>query len=124
VRAPFLSIGELVGIHSALRYAAASLYHSPTFSSLVSAPCPWVQTIHDLNHLTYGSLSQRLYYRRILRPFARRARQVITISEFSRSEIAPWIGVPPESLAIAPNALTIEHDLPVDRLKLLGQIGL
>jgi glycosyltransferase involved in cell wall biosynthesis len=70
--------------------SGATLYHSPSFSSLAAAPCPWIVTIHDLNHLTYGGPLERAYYETLLRKFAQKAKKVLTVSDFSRGEIERW----------------------------------
>jgi glycosyltransferase involved in cell wall biosynthesis len=90
LRTPFLDPREMMTIPIALWKAKAKLYHSPSFSSLAAAPCPWIVTIHDLNHLTYGSPVERMYYETLLKSFAERAKAVMTVSEFSRGEIARW----------------------------------
>lgn len=120
VRAPFLARKELVEIPKVLKGAA--LFHSPSFSSLLTfgplkAPCPWVVTIHDLNHLSFGSKLQKIYYNRLLKPFARKAAQVVTVSGFSRQEIARWMGVSADQIETAYNALEAESiDPPSDDL--------
>jgi glycosyltransferase involved in cell wall biosynthesis len=103
--AAFLSPGELVEIPRLLKRLQARLYHSPSFSSLWSCPCPHVQTVFDLNHLHFGSSLQKLYYRALLKPFARRARPLLTVSEFSRQEIARWMGIPTGRIEVVPCAL-------------------
>lgn len=121
VRAGFLARSELIEIPRIIRGAA--LYHSPSFSSLFSIgpfkpSCPWIITIHDLNHLSYGSRFQKIYYHRILRPFARKAARVVTVSEFSRQEIAEWLGMSKTELEIAYNALDAETiDPPSDSVR-------
>ncbi len=89
-RTPFLDPTELVLLPIALWKAKAKLYHSPSFSSLPAAPCPWIVTIHDLNHLTYGGAMERAYYETLLKSFAERAKAVLTVSEFSKGEIERW----------------------------------
>jgi alpha-1,3-rhamnosyl/mannosyltransferase len=91
VDVPYLHPSELWRLPRELGALKPALYHSPTFSSLMSCPCPWIQTVHDLNHLHYGGFKERLYYRAVLKRFARRARTLITISEFSRAELDPWV---------------------------------
>jgi glycosyltransferase involved in cell wall biosynthesis len=108
VRSPFLSSAELLELPLVLKKIAASLYHSPSFSSLLVSPCPWVVTIHDLNHLAYGNLGQRAYYQVLLRSFARRARAVCAVSEFGRSELAAWLGKPASGIELVPNAVVLE----------------
>ena len=107
---PFLARAELRELPAAIRAAGASLYHSPSFSSLLTqgpwrAHCPWILTVHDLNHLTFGNWKQRLYYRSILRPFARKAAALATVSVFSREEIARWLPIEPARIEVVYNAL-------------------
>lgn len=102
----FLSPKEWWEISSRLRLGRADLYHSPSFASLPVAfwpRCPWVSTIHDLNHRTYGGWKEKLYYSTILRPFAERAAALTTVSQASRSEIFEWTAR--SRIEITPNAL-------------------
>ncbi|MBC7691590.1 MAG: glycosyltransferase family 4 protein [Methylotenera sp.] len=101
----FLQPGETLEIPKILKESGAALYHSPTFSSLAFAPCPWIITIHDLNHLTFGGMKEKLYYKFLLRPFARRAEKVLSVSRFSGNEIAAWLGVEADRIEIVHNAL-------------------
>jgi len=103
----FLSPRELILIPQLIRQARAALWVSTTFSSVLpwSMPCPWLIAIHDLNHLKWGSALKKIYYRQILRPFARRAAQVLTVSEFSRRELLGWLKLPREKVSLAKNAI-------------------
>lgn len=106
-RSAFLSPTELWELPVLLRRHRAALYHSPTFSSLpwMVMPSPWAVTVHDLCHLRYGDGRQRLYYDWLLKPFVRRVAAVMTVSEFSRAEIAQWSGVDPSTITAAWNAI-------------------
>ncbi len=88
---PFLSPREVWELPQIVRASGASLYHSPSFASLGFHRVPWVQTVHDLIHLTYGSLAQKLYYQLLLSRSATGARRILTVSEFSRAEIGRWL---------------------------------
>jgi len=125
-RAAFLSPGELVEIPRLLKRLQARLYHSPSFSSLWSCPCPHAQTVFDLNHLHFGSPLQKLYYRMLLKPFARRARPLLTVSEFSRQELGRWLGISTDRIEVVPCALDTTHDsLPLPEAQaLLDPLGL
>ncbi len=90
LRTPFLDPKEMLLIPAALWKTGAKLYHSPSFSSLLAAPCPWMVTVHDLNHITYGGPMERAYYETVLRSFTDRAKAVLTVSEFSKTEIERW----------------------------------
>ncbi|HEX5483532.1 MAG TPA: glycosyltransferase family 1 protein [Terriglobia bacterium] len=68
-----------------------------------------VVTIHDLTHLTHPEfLPNRLayYYARfMLSAAAQRARQVITVSQFSKQSICEILGVPEEKVHVIPFGL-------------------
>lgn len=92
VTSPFLSPLEWFEIPQVLFRGGASLYHSPTFSSLPFCPCPHVVTVHDLNHLQFGSLKDKLYYQLLLKRFCTQAAALLSVSEFSKREISTWLG--------------------------------
>jgi glycosyltransferase involved in cell wall biosynthesis len=65
--------------------------------------------IHDLAALAHPEWYGRAYVawqRTVLPRIARRARLVMTVSEFSRGEIAGRLGVPHESIAVVPNGVS------------------
>jgi glycosyltransferase involved in cell wall biosynthesis len=105
VGAKFLSPLEMIELPRVLKRLGAALYHSPTFSSLPRVPCPWVVTVHDLNHLQYGGWREKFYYERLLKPFVRKASAVATVSEFSRKELAEWSGLDLSRIEVAYNAI-------------------
>jgi len=121
----FLSPEELWKVPQLIRKARAALWVSTTFSSLPALlmPCPWLIAIHDLNHLKWGNIGQKLYYRRILRPFARKAKRVLTVSEFSRRELAGWLRIPRENISLAFNAIDSATALPVSETELDSALG-
>ena len=77
-------------------------YTAPPF-----APCPVVVTIHDLafEHLpeTFNRRSW-MQLRLTVRRTARRAAHIITVSEYSRSDISRTYGIPPERITVTPEA--------------------
>lgn len=101
----FLNPLEILEIPLLLKSHGASLYHSPTFSSLLWAPCPWIVTVHDLNHLTYGGVVEKAYYRFLLKSFARRARKLITVSEFSKRQLSRWSDLSGDDIEVVYNAI-------------------
>lgn len=108
VHAPFLDPRENLEIPEVLTRLRADLFHTPSFSSPYFCPCPAIQTIHDLNHLHYGSLFHGIYYRLFLKRFARAARLVLTVSQFSRFEIAEWLDREEDSIEVVENAIRPE----------------
>jgi glycosyltransferase involved in cell wall biosynthesis len=77
-------------------------YTAPPF-----APCPIVTTIHDLafEHLpeTFNRRSW-MQLRLTVRRTARRAAQIITVSEYSRQDIVKTYGIDPEVITVTPEA--------------------
>jgi glycosyltransferase involved in cell wall biosynthesis len=72
------------------------LFFSPGYNSPVGWPKPFVFTLHDLNHLCVQDNSnalKRAYYKYIIRPACHRAAFVLTVSEYSKRQIAAWAGV-------------------------------
>jgi glycosyltransferase involved in cell wall biosynthesis len=71
------------------------------------APCPVVATIHDLSfeHLpeTFNRRS-RAQLRLTVRRTARKAAQILTLSEFSRRDIVDTYGIAPDRVSVTPAA--------------------
>lgn len=103
--APFLHWKELFEIPRVLKRLNAAAYHSPSFSSLLSCPCPSILTLHDLNHIQFGSLSKKIYYQTVLRSFAKRS-TLTSVSKFSQTEIAQWLGIPSSQIHLIYNAVS------------------
>ena len=67
-----------------------------------------VVVIHDLaalRHPEWYSGAYVAWQGPLLPRLARRARKVMTVSEFSRSELTDLLGVPPERIAVVPNGV-------------------
>ncbi|QDS91251.1 D-inositol 3-phosphate glycosyltransferase [Rosistilla ulvae] len=89
---------------------------SPLFSPGFNVPLSWpmfanrpfVFTIHDLIYVNYpaeASLAKRLYCQHVIRPAARRAYKVLTVSEFSKAEIVAWAGIEPSQVEVVYNGV-------------------
>jgi glycosyltransferase involved in cell wall biosynthesis len=102
---PFLNRKELFEIPSLLKKIDAKLYHSPSFSSLLYCPCPWIVTVHDLNHLSFGGIKEKFYYHTLLKSFSKKAKALLTVSEFSRDELSNWLNIEKEKIDVVYNAL-------------------
>lgn len=89
--ADFLAPTEQPALLASLLKSRPALFHATSFS----LPALWrghlVATIHDATHLALpeaGNSLRTAYYRLIVAPRAQRAQALITVSEFSRKEIA------------------------------------
>jgi glycosyltransferase involved in cell wall biosynthesis len=79
----------------------ADLFFSPGYNSPVGWPGKFIFTLHDLHHLNVldnSSALKRAYYRYVIRPACRKATFVLTVSEYSRHEIAKWANVGEEKI--------------------------
>jgi glycosyltransferase involved in cell wall biosynthesis len=77
------------------------LFFSPGYNSPVGWPKPFVFTLHDLNHLRVrdnSNAAKRAYYKYVIRPACHRAAFVLTVSEYSKSEIAAWAKINEEKI--------------------------
>lgn len=107
-RAAFLSPTEQPLLAASLAQHRPDLFHATSFS----VPALWagalVATLHDANHLAlpeaYG-VKQRLYYRLVVGPTARRARALITVSDFSRTELAHHLKLSPYRFQVIPQGV-------------------
>lgn len=82
---------------------------TPGFNAPLRSPIPFAFTIHDLIHLRVpgeSSLVRRVYYATVVRPAARKAHRILTVSEHSRRDIIEWADVPEESVSVVGNGVS------------------
>ncbi|SMP72775.1 Glycosyltransferase involved in cell wall bisynthesis [Desulfonatronum zhilinae] len=98
------------------RRHGVDVLHSLGYVAPVLGRCPGVVTIHDMNTRGHGRsmpLFKRLALAFLVRLGAQAARQVITVSEFSRQEIHRHLGLPLERIHVvheAPLSPTSVHE--------------
>lgn len=103
--AGFLSPLEQPALAAALVRTGCDLFHATSFSLPALWPGRLVATLHDANHLALRELygpSRVAYYRLVVGPRARRAAALITVSEFSRDELARHLDLNPHKLRVIP----------------------
>lgn len=89
------------------RYKADLLFSPDGFLSLRTR-VPQVPVIHDINFEHYPKdlpWLVRHYYRFFFPRFARKASRILTVSGFSRNDIAATYGIPESKIAVAYNGL-------------------
>jgi alpha-1,3-rhamnosyl/mannosyltransferase len=90
-----------------LRRRRVALYHSPYFLIPAWPGVPTVVTIHDLIPLRYPryfGAAQRLLFAVSIRIAARAADRVIAVSHEAAGDVARFLGVPPDRIAVIPEA--------------------
>lgn len=106
--AHFLSPLEQPTLVADLLRERPDLFHATSFSIPAFWPGKLVVTLHDANHLALresASLTRTAYYRFIVAPRASRAQALITVSEFSRRELATRLNFPPERFQVIANGV-------------------
>ncbi len=85
------------------------VFFSPGFNPPIYSRYPCVFTIHDLIHLKINeesSVTKRAYYELVVKKAAKRAAKVLTVSEFSKSEIVTWARIPEENVVVVGNGVS------------------
>lgn len=104
--ARYYSIREQMEIPRILRRRRVDLLHAPHFNMPLISPCPVAATIHDVIYLAcpedLPSPAGRLYYRAMMTAAVRVAGQIITDSEFSKSQIVRFLKTDREVAVIYP----------------------
>lgn len=111
----FLSPLEQPALALSLAQLGPDLFHATSFSLPALWPGRLVATLHDANHLVlaeeYGP-SRRAYYALVVGPRAKTARALITVSEFSREELARELRLSPYRLQVIPNGVDSRYQPP------------
>jgi glycosyltransferase involved in cell wall biosynthesis len=106
--ADFLSPVEQPALLATLLQHRPSLFHATSFSLPALWPGRLVATLHDATHLALpenASAIKRGYYNVVVAPRAKRAEALITVSAFSRKEIATHLALPEERLQVIANGV-------------------
>ncbi len=92
-----------------LRSLKPDLFHSPSFVVSVFSSTPFVATIHDLIHVKMSNeytFFHQLYYRHILSRKIRKAKAVVTVSEFSKHELVDYFGIDSRKVHVIYNGIS------------------
>jgi len=112
------SVQEQIELPRILRRHKVDMLHSPHFNLPLIRACPTVVTIHDVIYLAckqdLPSRVGRLYYRAMMSAAARRADRIITVSDFSKSDIVKRLGVNPAKIDVIHSGLAREFQPAAD----------
>lgn len=84
------------------------VYFTPGFNPPLASRSSLVFTIHDLIHVRFPEerdAVKQAYYRAVVRPAARRAAAILTVSDFSKREILDWSGVDERRVVVVGNGV-------------------
>src|SRR5690606_5690786 len=101
----------------------ASGYFSPGYKPPFLCLCPYIFTIHDLNHIDLdfnSSFLKRLYYKFIIKRAVLHSYRVFTVSGFSKSRIVEWSGCEADKVIVVGNGVDqyfFENKVKINRKK-------
>lgn len=107
------STWEQFTLPAAARAEKADVFFAPGYTAPLTVAAPVVLTIHDVSffaHPEWFSFREGARRRTLTAWAARRARRVITDTEFSRAEIIRYIGLPPSRVQTIPLGLSRTTD--------------
>lgn len=111
LQSPWISFREQWNLPSLLKKLRIDLFHAPSFVAPLFCPCKMVMTIHDLNHIVlpqfYTPLHQ-FYYGTVVNRSIKRSEFLLTVSEFSKCEIASKLKVSHDKIQVTYNGVS-EH---------------
>lgn len=112
VKSKWISLREQWEIPKVLKAIKADLFHSPSFVTLLYCPCPLIMTIHDLNHLMlpqfYTPLHQ-IYYKVFVKRSIRFSSNILTVSQFSKSEIVKIFNIDADKVKVTYNGVSEKY---------------
>lgn len=114
--ADFLSAFEQPALAASLMKLKPDLFHATSFSLPALWTGPLVATLHDANHLALPELygpGRVTYYKVVVGPRAKRAKALITVSEFSREELSRHLGMDPHRFQVIPQGVGARFRPPV-----------
>jgi glycosyltransferase involved in cell wall biosynthesis len=109
----------------AARHRASAIYNPANL-----APLTWpanVVQIHDavsFRHPEWYSPAYVRWQRAVMPRIARRARLVITVSEWSRAEVMEFLGVPGERIRVVPGGVDARFSAAIDYEPVCARLGL
>jgi glycosyltransferase involved in cell wall biosynthesis len=107
-RHPFLYyLWAEVAVPRALKKYKADVYYSPEGLGSLKTKIPTCITIHDLAYLHYPHFMDKLHrwhYAKYLPKYCAKARQIIAVSEYTKSDIVKYYGIEERKIQVAYNA--------------------
>jgi glycosyltransferase involved in cell wall biosynthesis len=119
---PLLHPAESIWLTSVIARRRPRLFYSPGYNAPPTCPVPFVFTVFDLIHIhidEYRTVGRRLYYAAHVKPAIKRARAVLTGSNYSRASIVEWSGVDPDRVVVIGGAAG-EEFTPAGEVHRLG----
>ena len=99
---PTVIFWDQIVLPALLRHFAVDRFLNPYLKYPLTTPCPMTLIINDLAAFEVSSipLSRRFYFRSLVKRAARKARNILTISEYSRRRISSLLAIPSQRVHV------------------------
>jgi len=88
-----------------IRKSKPEIFYSPSFMPPISLSTPFIFTVHDLMHLFYYSKMHKLYYQKVIARLAKKAKNIITVSHFSKQQLVELLGIKRDLIQVVYNGV-------------------
>jgi len=106
-KSKFLSPMEIVEIPSIISRLKPDIFHNPSFSPIVPRrEIPYLITIHDLIKITHSdNYFKKNYYKFTVKRACRLSDKILTVSEYSKEQIANILSVRRDHISVIYNGI-------------------
>ncbi|MDB8558554.1 glycosyltransferase family 4 protein [Turicibacter sanguinis] len=108
MKSKFLSIKEQFELPIIINKYNNIIFHSPSFVSSPFINKNMIMTIHDLNHIQFPQFYKffhKYYYKLIVKFSAKKCKKILTVSNFSKSELVEWLNCTTDHVAVTYNGI-------------------
>lgn len=88
-----------------IKKSNAEVFYSPSFMPPAFSKTPFIFTVHDLMHLFYYSKLHKIYYEQVIAKLALKAKKIITVSHFSKSQLVEILRIPENLIKVIYNGV-------------------
>ncbi len=115
-------------LNLAISHKNFDLFYSPTHYSPTPCPIPTIPTIHDIGYLkTPKDFNKKDFYqlKNWTAASISQAKHIITVSEFTKSEIIKTYNIKPNKITVIPNGITkFKKHTKTESQKILGKFNI
>jgi len=106
-KSKFLSPMEIIEIPSIISKLKPDIFHNPSFSPIIpKRDIPYLITIHDLINITHSDYNlKKFYYKTSVKRACRLSDKVLTVSEYSKGQIADILAVRRDHISVIYNGI-------------------
>lgn len=101
-----------ISVHRFLKRNSIDLFVSPDGFIPLKSKIPSVNVIHDINFQHYPKgipLLTRRYYKHFFPRYAKKATEIVTVSQYSKNDICESFSVPPNKITVAYNGANLTY---------------